>query len=246
MKLLLLGSTGYHPSEQRHTACFMLPEVGVVFDAGTGMFRVRDHLVTPTLDVFLTHAHLDHVVGLSFMFDILWGKEMERVLVHGEADKLAAIMEHLFAEPLFPVAPPFETRTLEPVVTLKDGGRVTHHRLAHPGGSVGYRIDWPSRSMAYITDTTALPDASYVEFIRGVDLLLHECYFPDDWAAHAEKTGHSATTAVAENARAAGVERLVLVHVNPFESVDDPVGLDVARSVFPATELGRDNMTLEF
>ena len=54
-RLLLLGTTGYHPSERRHTACMMLPEIGVVLDAGTAMFRVRQHLATPTLDIFLTH-----------------------------------------------------------------------------------------------------------------------------------------------------------------------------------------------
>ena len=43
MKLLLLGTSGYHPSEQRQTACLMLPEVGIVLDAGTGFFRVRQH-----------------------------------------------------------------------------------------------------------------------------------------------------------------------------------------------------------
>lgn len=65
MKLVLLGTTGYHPNRRRHTACMFLPEVGVVLDAGTGMFRVRDHLATSHLDIFLTHAHLDHVVGLT-------------------------------------------------------------------------------------------------------------------------------------------------------------------------------------
>lgn len=246
MKLLLLGTTGYHPSEQRHTACFMLPELGVVFDAGTAMFRVREHLVTPTLDIFLTHAHLDHVFGLTFMFDILHGKEMEHVHVHAEAEKIAALKEHLFAEPLFPVTPPFEYRELKQRVTLSDGAVVTHHPLKHPGDSVGYRVDWPDRSLAYITDTTAFANASYIEFIRDVDLLLHECYFPDGWQEHAETTGHSTTTAVAENAKAAGVGRLILVHVNPFESKDDPVGLQVARNIFPDTELGRDRMEIEF
>ena len=58
---LFLGTAGYHPSETRHTSCLMLPEVGVVLDAGSGMFRVRDLLTTKTLDIFLSHAHLDHV-----------------------------------------------------------------------------------------------------------------------------------------------------------------------------------------
>ena len=50
MKLLRLGTAGYHPNERRQTACFMLPEEGIVLDAGTGFFRVRQHLATPTLD----------------------------------------------------------------------------------------------------------------------------------------------------------------------------------------------------
>ena len=47
-------------------------------------------------------------------------------------------------------------------------------------------------------------------------------------------------------AQAAGVGRLVLVHLNPLNNDDDPIGLDVARRVFPATELGRDGAEIEF
>ena len=98
MQLHLLGSTGYHPNERRHTTCLMIPEIGLIFDAGTAMFRVRDLIQTDTLDVFLTHGHLDHVVGLTFMFDILWEKEMRRVDVHGDPEKLAA--RDLLAQPV--------------------------------------------------------------------------------------------------------------------------------------------------
>ena len=71
MKLQLLGTAGYHPNDQRQTACLMLPEVGVVLDAGTAFYRVRDYLCTDELDIFLTHAHLDHVVGITYLFDVL-------------------------------------------------------------------------------------------------------------------------------------------------------------------------------
>src|SRR5579871_6726587 len=66
MILQFLGTGGYHPNERRHTACLLLPEVGVVFDAGTGAFRIRERLRTPDIQLFLTHAHLDHVVGLTY------------------------------------------------------------------------------------------------------------------------------------------------------------------------------------
>jgi ribonuclease BN (tRNA processing enzyme) len=259
MTLLLLGTAGYHPSERRQTACLMLPEAGIVLDAGTGFFRVREHLQTPTLDILLTHAHLDHVVGLTYLLSTVWQRKLERITVHGDAAKLAAIREHLLSEALFPAPLPCDWKPLAAGPTQIAGASVTSFPLVHPGGTVGYRLDWPAglrnategvpysagRSLAYVTDTTAASDAAYVEAIRGVDLLVHECNFRDseqDWAV---KTGHSCTSAVASVAKAAGVKRLVLVHFNPLETSDDPVDLAAARKIFPATELGCDGMEIE-
>lgn len=246
MRLVLLGTTGYHPNDLRQTAAFMLPEIGVVLDAGTGFYRVRDYLQTPTLDVFLTHAHLDHVVGLTYLFDVLHERPLERVTVRGEASKLAAIQEHLLNEALFPTQLPCQYAALTGPFDLPQGGRLTYFPLEHPGGSLGYRLDWPSHSLAYVTDTTARPTADYVNRIHGVDVLLHECYFPDGCEELAERTGHSCTSAVAETARAAGVGQLILVHCNPLLSKPDPIELPAARRIFASTEVGRDRMVVEF
>ncbi len=148
MKLHLLGTAGYHPTERRHTACFMLPEPGIVLDAGTGMFRVREHLHTRQLDIFLTHAHLDHVVGLTYLFDVLADREMQRVTIHATPDKLAAIDQHLLNELIFPVKLPYEMRPLIQNAPLAGGGKLRHFPLAHPGGSVGFRLDWPGHSLS--------------------------------------------------------------------------------------------------
>ena len=250
MKLVLLGTAGYHPTSHRHTACLMLPEQGILLDAGTAVYRIRKHLATDELDIFLTHAHLDHVVGLTYLLGVLYEREMKRVTVHGEAEKLAAIEEHLFAELIFPKKPDVEFRPLGESVELAGGGRLTHFPVPHPGGCLGFRLEWPGHSMAYVTDTTAAADAKYVEKIRGVGLLVHECDFPDSLSDLAEKTGHSFTTPVAGVARAAGVGRLVLTHFDPdFEpSVDlsDAMGLEHARAIFPNTVLGYDWMEVEF
>ena len=217
-----------------------------MLDAGTAVYRAGRYLQTPELDVFLTHAHLDHVIGLTYFLDLLREHPLQRVTVHGEAAKLAAIDQHLFHETLFPKKPPLEYRPLEAETPLADDGRLTYFPLVHQGGSIGFRLDWPGHSMAYVTDTTASPEAPYVAQIRGVDLLVHECYFPDTWAAWAEKTGHSHTTPVAQVARAAGVGRLVLVHINPLSTEPDPIGLPAARAIFPNTELGEDLMEVGF
>ena len=246
MKLLLLGTTGYHPNDRRQTACLMLPELGVLLDAGSAMYRVREYLETDSLDIFLTHAHLDHVIGLTFLFDVLHDSKVKRVTVHGEEKKLAAVQQHLFSELLFPVEPPYQAKPLSEKTTLPDGGVLTHFPLKHPGGSVGFRIDWPDRSLAYVTDTVAAADADYVERIRGVDLLIHECYFGDDMPDQAELTGHSCLTPVAEVAAAAEVGRMVLVHINPLLTDDSDLDIASARKIFLRTEIGVDRMELEF
>ncbi|MBN2022837.1 MAG: ribonuclease Z [Pirellulales bacterium] len=246
MKLTLLGTTGYHPNARRHTACLLLGEVGVMLDAGTGMFRAAEHLRAPELDIFLTHAHLDHVVGLTYLFNLLRARPLDRVTVHARPDVLSAVDRHLFAAELFPKKPPYASRVLAGEVALAGGGRLRWFPLEHQGGAVGFRLDWPGHAMAYVTDTTADPAAEYVEEIRGVDLLVHECYYGDADADWAKTTGHSSTTLVTRVARAADVGRLVLVHINPLRLEDDPIGLPTARAVFPGTQIGEDEMVVEF
>ncbi|MFH1303930.1 MAG: MBL fold metallo-hydrolase [Planctomycetota bacterium] len=244
MRIVLLGTGGYHPNERRHTACLMIPELGIIFDAGTSFFRVPGFMQTRNLQIFLTHAHLDHIVGLSFFLVPMLTDQIDSVKVYGEESKLTAIQTHLFCEEIFPVLPDYEFISLPETVTVPGDGILRHLNLEHPGGSVGYRIDWPDRSMAYISDT-AHPE-QHLDFIKDVDLLIHECYFPDDMAEWADKTGHSHTTPVAELARDARVGKLVLTHIDPQRPGDDPIEIKVAQKIFPNTILGEDLMEIDF
>jgi ribonuclease Z len=246
MKLVLLGTGGYYANDLRHTACLMLPEAGVVLDAGSGMFRVRDYLSTDRLEVFLTHAHLDHVLGLTYLLGVVDAEMLAQTTVHGEAAKLDAVRTHLFSDPIFPVTPAFNFQPLDGATTLPNGGTVHHFPLVHPGGSVGYRLDWPAGSFAYVTDTHATADADYIEHIRGVNVLVHEAYFVDNDEEMAKLTGHSCLNDVAALAAQAEVGLLVLVHVNPRIGSDEELDLGPARKIFANTLLGTDRMEIEF
>jgi ribonuclease Z len=245
MKLVLLGTGGYYPTTQRHTASMMLPEIGILLDAGTGMSYVRQYLTTDRLDIFLTHAHLDHIAGLTYLVNLLPPDVLSRTTVHGEAAKLAAVREHLFAELIFPVEPTFNFQPLAGPCQIPRGGTLSYFPLQHPGGTVGYRLDWPGRSMAYVTDTTASADAEYVARIRRVDLLLHEANFPNDVDNLPAITGHSWLPRVAEVAAAAEVGRLVLVHADP--QIDSSAfDIAAARRTFKNLEFGADRMEIDF
>jgi ribonuclease BN (tRNA processing enzyme) len=186
------------------------------------------------------------VIGLTYLIDMISGDELGNVAVHGEPAKIAAVKQHLFDDALFPVPPAFQLKPLEQSHALGGGGTLTHFPLHHPGGSVGYRLDWPDRSMAYVSDTTALPNADYIEKIRGVDLLVHEANFADDAQEMAILTGHSWLSNVAQVAADAEVGRLVLVHLNAQLKSDTELDIAGMRRIFKHTEIGTDRMEIEF
>jgi ribonuclease Z len=258
MHLHCLGTAGYHPNATRHTSCYLVPQAGIVLDAGTGFFRLPPLLQTDSIDVLLSHSHLDHVFGLSFILDVVHQRPLKETRVWGTARKLNAVRSLLFHPDLFPVEPPLHYAELDPFESidqgdgpwpsaeLRDGSRLSWCPLEHPGGCTGYRIDWPDRSIAYITDTTAHRRAAYLSLIHGVDLLVHEANFVAGQESFASKTGHSVTEEVARIAAMADVGQLLLTHVNPLADEPDPFDVAAALEIFPSTHAAHDGMIVEF
>ena len=67
MRIVLLGTNGFHPTDDGQTACYMLPEQGIVPDAGSGLYQVSQYLRTTSLDINLSHAHSEHYLGLFYL-----------------------------------------------------------------------------------------------------------------------------------------------------------------------------------
>ncbi|GAB5405154.1 MAG: MBL fold metallo-hydrolase [Aureliella sp.] len=230
MQLHCLGTTGYHPSPSRHTACYYLPEASIVLDAGTAVFRLIQHLrrePKKSLDILLSHAHLDHTVGLTFLIDAMAVTDLEEVRIHGEREKIDAVRTHLYHHLLFPVPPEFQFLPFDSSSGTRQIGdtRIEWFPVEHPGGAVGYVLDLPEDSsgtrkkLSYVTDTVSRVENNYLDLIRGSDLLLHECYFADRLEALAIKTGHSWLGAVTEIVRKADCGQTLLIHINPLSEI---------------------------
>jgi phosphoribosyl 1,2-cyclic phosphodiesterase len=90
--------------------------------------------------------------------------------------------------------------------------------LRHPGGAIGYRIEWAGASVCYITDTEHPArglDQSLVRFAAGTDIMIYDASFTDEEYPSRMGWGHSTWTAAADLADAAKVGRLVLFHHDP-------------------------------
>lgn len=250
MHVELLGTGGYYANDRRQTACILFPDLNLVLDAGSALYRIADRFQGNELHLFLTHAHLDHIVGLPYLLMPLLLKKLDRVTLYGTEQTLAAVQRHLFSVPLFPVSVPLQYETIGDSGSLKLSQRHTiswQVLLSHPGHSMAYRVDDQTdgrrTSVSYVTDTRV--DGTYSEFIRKTDLLIHECNFPDHQADLAACSGHSIASDVARLAADVQARRMVVVHVDPGSAEDDPIGLPAMQAIYPHIELGVDNARFE-
>jgi ribonuclease Z len=262
MKLHVLGANGWKPSDEAQTACYAIPELGIILDAGSGLYHMADLLQTKDLDIYLSHVHGDHTWGLPYL-ELVIAKALLRearaltpeATVSSALETLAASGHEMRVHAAEPILPALQARypgglvrwmALQPTEPVPGAGKLTsfpvdHGRTPH---TFGFRLDWPGRSLAYVTDCIADPAAPYVDIIRNVDVLLHECYMPDREADFARIIGHSNTTPVAQVAAKAGVGHLVFIHLDSMRAYEPE--LDVARRIFPATDVASDGMEIEF
>jgi ribonuclease BN (tRNA processing enzyme) len=233
------------PSDQRETASALVRDgdAALLLDAGTGVRRLaidpRPLEGVTRVHICLTHFHLDHVIGLFYAADLgvpveIWGGG--EVL---EATPTADLVARLLASPF---APPSFIRSLPDVHELREGDQLVgpfHVRARkqplHTNPTLALRV---GDELACCTDTAY--DEANAEFARGARVLLHEAFVAADSTSD---RGHTAAGEAARIAAAAGVERLVLIHLNPLDADDDAL-LAFARSNFAATEVGRDGLEL--
>lgn len=223
-----LGTNGFIPTHGRQTQCYLVrrDENAFVLDAGTGLGRLLEASLADALrglerlEIVLTHYHLDHTVGLSYLTAVAGSLP---VRIHAPAPPLVdgtpEALSRLIAPPLFPLrfaefpirveVVPYHGNELE-----VGGARLRLRRQEHAGGSVGVIVD---DRLAYLTDCEA--EEASAEFARGVELLLHEVWVTDEEAAAgAQRRGHSTVEKVAALASAAGAGILMPMHHHPTRS----------------------------
>jgi phosphoribosyl 1,2-cyclic phosphodiesterase len=219
----------------------------VILDAGTGIRELGRSLLARAAgapiegDIFLTHAHWDHIQGIPFFAPLF--RKGNHFTIWG-SKSLQTSIDRVVRDQMSPVVFPVTFEELQARIDFQElseerragrGYDVSAIAVRHPGGALGYRFadgNAGGRELVYVSDNELSPRARYdslpnwrerlVEFARGAAVLVHDAMYTSQEYEAFVGWGHSTYEDAVELALDAGVERLVLFHHRP-ERTDDEV-----------------------
>ena len=254
MELVVLGSGGWIPTRGRHTTCVAVRSAHdlLLLDAGTGVGRLLEpsfsHLLPEgdgAIHIILTHLHLDHTVGLSYLSALPGSGPITVYLPEIHVEMWGEdVLDRVVGPPFFPHTLAQSRRAPE-LHTLASGNgnpeevaglEIRVLEQMHPGSSLSVRI---GDAVGFVTDAVFAP--STVDFVAGVEVLLHEAWSP---LPEANPTSHSSGNEAGRLAWEAGVGELLLLHLRPDQG-DDWQGkvIQEARAAFENSHLCADGLS---
>ena len=231
-----------------------------VLDAGSGSFPLGQQLVAGDFrefDLLFTHSHYDHIEGLPFFRPLHsrgWTGRIWSGHLAGRMTTEQMITDYMRA-PFFPVGPGCFTADLKyhdfvagEVIEAGDGVTIRTHGLNHPGGSVGYRIEYRGRSFCHITDTEHVPgkpDQAILSLIAGADAVVYDSAYSDEEFDAFAGYGHSTWQEGGRLCDAAGVDQFIAFHHQPEKDDTTLEAVDAAlRKSRRHSRLARESMVI--
>jgi phosphoribosyl 1,2-cyclic phosphodiesterase len=254
------------PDFQRYggnTVCIEMQcgEHRLVFDAGSGLLPAGKAMLADgvtSFNMFFSHCHYDHIIGLPYFAPLFDPRSDVKVWSGHMAGKMTTrqIITEFIRPPWFPIeidecrahlqARDFKAGdVLEPYpgVTLRTAF------LNHPGGAIGYRVEWQGHSVALITDTEHQPgilDPNVLSLIEGVDLFLYDTTYTDDEMPYKIGYGHSTWQHAIRLAKAANAKGVAFIHHSPLRTDAEIDAIDrQAANLFPNAFSAREGQVFD-
>jgi ribonuclease Z len=256
-RLIFLGTAAALPTGDRGNTALALvgdpSEPGLLIDCGDGVYRalVRAELGPDTIgDIFITHAHIDHLGALPSLiesFRLARRRRPLRIYALPETMEIARRLLDVFAFELhldswssFPIS----FTEVDEQSELRFLGAPAHLvRMAHSIPSAGLRIELARGVFAYTCDTE--PNPAIATLGRQARLLIAECTMLQKNVAEARISKHMTALEAGQQATECGAESLALVHLGMTEGWPTAASAEAAQAFAGPIITPRDGDTLE-
>jgi len=245
MQAIFLGTNGWYDTGTGNTICTFLRsrEFNIIFDAGTGLHKLDDHIdYSKDTFLFLSHFHLDHIIGLHILNKFHFRKRFAVIGPKGMRRTLDRLVARPFTIPFCSLAYDIE------FIELGEGaGNVGFELeflpLFHSEPTLGYRIGLEGCTVSHCLDTG--PCSNIVKLSRNSDLMIAECSFPS--GMYVRGWPHLNPELAARAAKKARTKRLAMTHYDAsiYRTAKDRLRAQrIARRIFPSTLAATDGMKI--
>jgi len=202
----------------------------ILLDAGSLTTVLTEKEQLRIRNIFITHAHLDHVLGIPFLADnLIMRKGGHHVNVMGIRPSIRTIRRDLLNSSIWPdftVIPNAQDAVLT-LIELKEGRpvvieacacTVTPFRVNHSVPAVGYLVEDRKGAVLFYTGDTGPTDATWGRLRKKhINALIVEVSFPNRMREMAVVTGHLTAGLLREELAKLGYlpERIYVTHPKP-------------------------------
>lgn len=246
MRVVFLGTNGWYDTDTGNTTCVLLEteEYFIILDAGNGLYKTDRYITNKKpIYLFLSHFHLDHIIGLHILNKFNFTQGIRIYGQPGTKNILNKIINKPYTIPLGKL--PFKVEVCE----LSEGLHnipfsVKCKVLLHSSKCFGYRFKLQDRVITYCPDTGICENV--IELAKDADLLITECSFKS--GQHNERWPHLNPEEAAKIAKKAGAKLLVLIHFDAdiYKTLQErKQAQEKAKGIFNNTLVAVDNMQIE-
>ena len=225
----------------------------VLVDAGTISTSLSLNELTQVRHVLLSHIHFDHIKGLPFLADTIFGKIPEPIHIHSLDEILTGLHDHLLNDSVWPDFTKLPNRE-QPTFRLSEMReedrqtvgelQVTPVRVNHIVPTVGFIIQDRTGSVLYSGDTHETQRiwevASKITHLKAAII---ETSFPNDLHRLAVQSGHLTPRLLAQEFAKIGKPDIPLYVYHMKPQYVEHLTTEIAALKIPNVRLLKDGQT---